>query len=114
MAYEATSVVHNKMFPVKFNFQNLTVNALGNETNIVTGYYYEFIIYDNTKVYNSADFILYDKIGYDFCYNTTKYYLKISHFLGLCVDYCPYLFYTPSYTTTSDTLYYKYMDFIYS
>ena len=42
-------------------------------------------------------FTFMDKMGYDFCYNPNKFYLKIDHFRGICVDYCPYLFYVPSY-----------------
>ena len=51
-------------------------------------------------------------MGNDFCYNTDKFYIKISYFLGLCIDYCPYLYYSPVYETTLDTKFYKYMDFI--
>jgi hypothetical protein len=53
-----------------------------------------------------------NKMGNDLCFNPDKYYIKTTYFLGLCIDYCPYSYYTPIYDTFTNSSYNKYDSYI--
>ncbi len=57
---------------------------------------------------------MYDKMGVDFCYDISKFYLQLSHFRGICVDHCPKMYYPISILqddniSYSDKIYHKFL-----